>query len=66
MISMVPGIQAQVPHIEKTRKIQKNAEKWHTLLCMSFFFCNFAANLRHNGITVFRNPDGKEKDKQFF
>ena len=29
MISMVPGIQAQVPHIEKTRKIQKNAEKWH-------------------------------------
>ncbi|MBQ2540451.1 MAG: hypothetical protein II551_02255, partial [Paludibacteraceae bacterium] len=21
----------------------KNAKKWHTLLCMSFFFCNFAA-----------------------
>ena len=22
----------------------KNAEKWHTLLCMSIFFCIFAAD----------------------
>lgn len=24
---------------------KKNRKKWHTLLCMSLFFCNFAADL---------------------
>ena len=24
--------------------MQKNAEKWHTLLCMSIFLCIFAAD----------------------
>ena len=27
------------------QKLAKNEEKWHTLLCMSIFFCIFAADL---------------------
>ena len=28
------------------QKLAKNEEKWHTLLCMSIFFCIFAADFR--------------------